>query len=81
MLELCFDLARASERFDLAGGVAEENVAPSLLKVPGSYQNRVPHLDPDPTFHLSPDPADPAYAVCALHQNPVVSEKLFYCAV
>src|SRR6266567_5230844 len=78
---LHLQLAGTPERLDLTCGISEHDVAPLLLKVPGSDEYSVAHLDPDPPFHLSTNPADPSDTVRALDKDPVVAKEILNGAV
>ena len=58
-------------------GVSEHDVPALWLEVPGSNEDRIAHLDPDPAFHLSPNSTDSGNSVSALDQYPIVAEEVF----
>ena len=58
-------------------GVPEHDVTALWLEVPRSDKDCIAHLDPDTSFHLSPNSTDSGDAVGAFDQYSVVAEEVF----
>jgi hypothetical protein len=69
-LPLHFKVTFVSEPFRLVFPVSPENVASRIrLKIPRRNQNNITLANPHATFQLASNPAQPLFAVLALHQD------------